>query len=158
LREYLTRYPALWRSAGNLAAQAVWAWIGLAAGPDLHLQECMRLHAEALRAQLAGPSPSAVANLLAESLTVTSLQLNYFPAMEARAIGSDEPPKLAAYRAKRLEQAQRQHLAAVAALTMLRKLLPGTSAATVPNGASRVAAPPGDGNHQNGDVHNRIAS
>src|SRR5690242_8801562 len=60
LRELLSEHPTLWQHYGDLAAQAEMAWANLAAGPDLHLRECLLQHAEALRQELGGPSPSAI--------------------------------------------------------------------------------------------------
>ena len=124
LRELLTHHPALWKHYGDLAAQAEAAWADLAAGTDLHLRECLLRRAEALREELAGPAPSPVERLLVERVVACWMQMAYFDALEAQSLGTEAKPRLAAYRAKRQEQAHRMYLTSLAALTTLRKLLP----------------------------------
>jgi hypothetical protein len=174
LRELLNEHPALWEHVGNLAEQAEHAWIFLAAEDNLHLRECLLKQVEAMRKEFIGESPSPVARLLAERVIITWLQSCYFDCIEAQALLKDESPKLAAYRAKRQAQAHRSHLSAIAAWTMLRKLLPvpvaaiTTAAAPKPSAANGAAAKR-NGRHSNGQVikgrppegafdpHNRIA-
>src|SRR2546423_15645570 len=76
LRELLAEYPALWEHYGDLAAHAEMAWTKLAAGPNLHLRECLLHQAEALRQERAGPSPSPVETLLAERVVPCWPQLH----------------------------------------------------------------------------------
>jgi hypothetical protein len=146
LGELLKNYPALWRHYGNLAAQAEGLWASLAAGQDLYLRESLLRQAEALRQELAGPGPSPVERLLVERAVACWLQLYYFDAAEAQALGGDAKPRLAALRATRQEQAQRQYLAALAALTTLRRLLPGATA-KMPRAQGHDAAPAGRNGH-----------
>lgn len=89
--------------------------------------------AEALREELAGPNPSPIVYLLVERVVATWLQANYFDAVSAQALNTDEKPRLAAYRAKRQEQAHRMYLTSLAALTTLRKLLPSPKDDTQPH-------------------------
>lgn len=133
LRELLTQHPALWVHYGNLAGQTEAAWVVLAAGQDLHLRECLLRRAASLREELAGPSPSPVEKLLVERVVATWLQLHYFDAIEAQALNTDEKPRLATSRAKRQEQAHRMYLTSLAALTTLRKLLPGPPVIALPS-------------------------
>src|SRR5262245_49910915 len=116
LRELLREFPVLAESYGNLAAQAEAGWAALAAGPDLYLRECVLQKAEALRGELGGPSPSPVERLLAERAVACWLQVYYFDALEAQAVGR-ESPRLAAFRARRQDQAHRSYLSALASLT-----------------------------------------
>jgi hypothetical protein len=125
LRELLTKYPILWQRYGDLAAQAEGAWVALAAGQNLYLRESLARQAAALRQELAGPSPSALEKLLVERVVACWLQLHYFDCIETRDLKADDRPRLAAFRAKRQEQAHRMYLTSLAALTTLRKLLPG---------------------------------
>jgi hypothetical protein len=158
LRELLAQYPALWRHYGDLAAQAEMAWVTRAAGPDLYLRECLLQQAAALRAELAGPTPSPIERLLVERAVACWLQLQYFSAAEAQVHG--ESPKLTMYRARRHEQAQRMYLTALAAMTTLRRLLAANAAMILPPGKTDSAA--GRNGHQrNGfaphDARNRIS-
>jgi hypothetical protein len=166
LRELLAEYPVLAEHYGNLAAQAEAGWAALAAGQDLYMRECLLAHAAALRAELAGPSPAPVERLLVARVVATWLQLNYFASIEPRAIEAGESPKLALYRARRQEQAHRAHLSALAALTMLRKLLPAPVEKALPTTAGDDCDGLGRGNVPvNGhaldlpsDFRNRIAT
>ena len=163
LRELLTEHPALWQHYGDLSKQAEAAWADSTAGPDLHLRECLLRRAEALREELGGPTPSPVERLLVERVVACWMQMAYFDALEAQALHDDERPRLAAYRAKRQEQAHRMYLTSLAALTTLRKLLPSPPMNVLP---SRMVDTPGDperNGHRNGHagelppgIHNRI--
>ena len=105
LRELLVEFPTLAARYGDLAAQA--------AGPDLYLRECLLAKAAALKAELGGPAPAPVERLLIERAVACWFQVNYFASIEARGAGSDESPRLALYRGKRQEQAQRAYLTAL---------------------------------------------
>ena len=133
LRELLTARPVLWRHHGDLAARAEAAWAGLAAGPDLLQRESLLRLTEALRQELGGTSPSPVEKLLVGRVVACWLQLNYLDCIEAQALNSDERPRLAGFRAKRQEQAHRMYLTSLAALTTLRRLLPGPTVIAVPS-------------------------
>ncbi len=130
LRELLAQYPAIWKQYGDIAAQAERSWVVLASGKDLQLRECLVLQAAALREELAGPDPSTVERLLVERIVICWLKVSYFDAMEAQATSEGESLKLALYRGKRQEQAQRMYLTSLAALTSLRKLLRGSTTQT----------------------------
>jgi hypothetical protein len=145
LRELLDTQPLLWRQYGDLAVQVEAAWVSHAAGDNLLLRECLFRRAAALRQELAGPDPRPVEWLLAGRVVACWLQVHYFDGLEAQALGKDEPPRLAAYRARRQAQAQRSYLAAIAMLTALRRLLPATAAPpAVPAAAAPETAPAGN--------------
>jgi hypothetical protein len=165
LRELLADHPALWQRYGDLAVLAEAAWADLAAGTDLHLRESLLRRAEALREELAGPTPSPVEKLLVERVVATWLQLHYFDVIEAQSLNNDEKPRLASFRAKRQEQAHRMYLTSLAALTTLRKLLPKATMKVLPSPSSKAdtTALPVQNGHGNGHVggvsagvHNRI--
>jgi hypothetical protein len=165
LRELLEDYPALWRHFGDLAAQAEVAWASLVAGQDLYLRESLLRQAEALRQELAGPGPSPVERLLVERVVACWMQMAYFDTVEAQSLGKDERPRLAALRAKRQEQAHRMYLTSLAALTTLRKLLPGAAAKVPPPAPDHdPASGERNGHHRNSQAvdlphvtHNRLA-
>jgi hypothetical protein len=146
LRELLAEHPAVWMRYGDLAAQAEMAWANLAAGPDFHLRECLLLRAEALRQELGGAAPSLVEKLLIERVVACWLQVHYFDATEAQSLNTDGKPRLAALRAKRQELAHRMYLTSLAALTTLRRLLPGATA-KMPPAQGHDAAPAGRNGH-----------
>jgi hypothetical protein len=175
LRDLLDAHPILWRRYGDLAAQAERLWVALAAGLDHYLRECLLRQAEAMRQELAGPDADPVERLLVERVVMAWFQLHYFDAIMAQAAAKDEPPRLATYRGKRQAQAQRAYLAALAALTTLRRLLPRHRRASPPAPAPADASDKGgDSARRNGhspqevgtgspptaaalDPHNRIA-
>jgi len=151
LRELLTEHPALWKRYGDLAAQAEAGWVTLASGPDLYLRECLLRQAAALRKELAGPSPSPVEKLLVERVVTCWMQMAYFDAIEAQSLGNDDAkPRLAVFRAKRQEKAHRMYLTSLAALTTLRKLLPGATTMVLPSSPDHDPA----GAERNGHHHN----
>jgi hypothetical protein len=152
LRELLPEHPALWQRSGDLAARAEAAWSNLISGQDLHLQEAVLRQATDLRAQLYGQSPSSpVTRLVVERAVIAWLQLHYFETAEADATAQGESPRVAAYRGKRQEQAQRMFLTALAAVTTLRKLLPSAPSPAASTAALGVPAHVADKNHENGD-------
>jgi hypothetical protein len=124
LRELLTAYPELWQHFGDLAAQAREAWITLAAGTDLYLQESLRRRMAELQQELAGTSSGPLVRLMVERVMVTWVQAAYSDGLEAQGIAKGEPLRTLTYRARRQAQANRQHLMAIAALATIRKLLP----------------------------------
>ena len=150
LRELLTEHPALWQHYGDLSKQAEAAWADLAAGTDLHLRECLLLRAEALREELAGPAPSPVERLLVGRVVACWTQMAYFDALQAQTLHDDEKPRLAAYRAKRQEQAHRMYLTSLAALTTLRKLLPAATMRVLPSSQDDTPTNPERNGHRNG--------
>ena len=157
------RAPSRRAGGGDLAAQAEAAWADLAAGTDLHLRECLLLRAEALREELAGPAPSPVERLLVGRVVACWTQMAYFDAIEAQSLGTEEKPRLAAFRAKRQEQAHRMYLTSLAALTTLRKLRPPCPMKVLPSSKVDTPTNPERNGHRNGHagelppgVHNRI--
>jgi hypothetical protein len=136
LRAALDGAPGLWQRAGDLAALAEAAWVGLIAGEDAVLREAVGRKAAALRAEVAGPGPTPLEGLLAARVAATWLQVNHAEAVLAHAKGL--PLRLAEYALKRAESAHRRHLAAVAALAAVRRLLPRTVRAE-----GRPGGPPG---------------
>ena len=110
---------------GDLAAQAEAAWVGLAAGEDLYLRESLFRQAAAMRGELATASASPIEKLLVERVVMTWLQLAYHDAINAQALQTTSSPGWPAT-AQAQEMAHRQHLSALAALTMRKLLLPAT--------------------------------
>jgi hypothetical protein len=164
LRELLEDHPALWGHYGDLSAQAEAAWANLAAGQDLYLRESLLRQGEALRHELAGPHPTPAERLLAARVVACWVQMAYHDAVAAQSLGSDDKPRLMAFRAQRQEQAQRQYLAALAAFMTLRKLLPGTTPKVRPAEAHDPAHAERNGHARNGHaadlppgIQNRLA-
>ncbi len=124
LRELLDRHPRIWERYGDLAAQVERSWVGLAAGDDLYLKESAARYAAKLRSELTRPAASPVEKLLVERAVATWLQLNYFSGVEVNAVAGDASPKMLQLRARRHDQAQRQHERALGALVTYQKVFP----------------------------------
>ena len=122
LRAFLDDSPEVWRQAGDLAAHAQRAWVELAAGPDVLAREALGRALAALKAELAGPAPSPLERLLVERIAATWLQVHYADAAAAQA--RDVSVRQAQLAVERQDRAHRRHLAAVAALATIRRLLP----------------------------------
>ena len=77
LRRLLDANPRAWQAWGDVAALAEAAGIDLAAGPNLVLKESLARKLAALKAELAGPAPSALERLLIERAVVCWMQAAY---------------------------------------------------------------------------------
>jgi hypothetical protein len=126
LREAFDDSPEAWDVYGDLASHARELWISLIAGPDLGLAEALRRRAEALLAEVAGPEPSPLELLLAGRVAASALQVWHAEAAGCPA-GSSEARER--FLRRRLDAAQRRHLAAISALASVRKLLQRPDAA-----------------------------
>ena len=71
LWKLLDANPQAWQSWGDLAMQAETAWVTLVAGPNLVLKESLTRKLVALRAELAGPTPSPLVRLLVDRIVIT---------------------------------------------------------------------------------------
>jgi hypothetical protein len=136
----MEQYPEIWKSYGDLATHARDAWIDLIAGVDLALKESLGRQVEAMRAELAGPDPSPLENLLIGRIIVSALQSDFADAAVAQA--GNVSIKQADFARKRQDSASRRLLMAIATLASVRRLLsssveaPGTSPVTGKAGRS----------------------
>jgi hypothetical protein len=121
LRRALDGAPDLWRGYGDLAAHAEASLAMLAAGPNLLLAESLKRRLAELKAELGGESPSPLEKLLAERITATWLQVNYFDGLVAQAGGAGEARLRALQRQQ--DAAHRRHLAGVRQMAVVRRLL-----------------------------------
>ena len=139
LREVLDRHPEVWRHFGDLAAHAERAWVELIGGQDDGLKESLARKVADLKAELAGPTPSPLEQLLAERVTATWLQVHYADAAVAQAGGLSL--RQADFAARRQDQAHKRYLTAIGALVTVRRLLPA-AVATPAAGAAPVGGLP----------------
>jgi hypothetical protein len=121
LRHLLDHSPELWDQYGNLALHAECALVKLAAGPNVLLAESLVRKLTALKAEVAGPTPSPLERLLAERIAACWLQVAYFDAVLAQAKGVDLAK--ADHLRRQQESANRRYLAAVRQLATVRKFL-----------------------------------
>ncbi len=121
LRKVLAEHPELWTHFGDLAVQVREKWLGLIAGKDLYLAECLRLHLDRMRADLAGPNPRPLEQLLINHILGANVRTLYFEALDTQA-PQGENVRLAEFRMRRQDQAHRQFLSAVKMLATVRQL------------------------------------
>lgn len=122
LRRKLKSHPEIWMKLGNLAAHAQHSWIELCSGNDHAMAESLRLRLAAMRAELAGASPSPLERLLAERVVACWLQLHQADAAAAQC--QTVSVKQGEFLLKRQHSASRRYLQAIAALATVQKLLP----------------------------------
>ena len=125
LRRALDEHPELWQHFGNLALQSQESWLRLIAGKDLYLAESLRRHLDAMRSELAGPSPSPLDKLLVDRVLACNVQVLYFDAIETTD-STAENMRVARYRMDRRDQAHKQFLSAVKMLATVRNLVART--------------------------------
>jgi hypothetical protein len=124
LREILRETPELARKFVDPALQTERSMIETYAGEDGRVvRETMPHTLEALRAKLAGESPSPLEQLLGERIAATWLQLHYFETLYIQNI--DKLTILQSeFHQKRIDRAHRRHLSAIKTLAQIRKMGP----------------------------------
>jgi hypothetical protein len=122
LRRALAADAAIWSRYADLGWQARRTWIALISGSDLALREALELKAAALLEELAGPGAPPLERLLAERVVATWLEVNHADAMAANSAGASI--RQADFATRRQGSASRRHLAAIAALAAVRRLMP----------------------------------
>jgi hypothetical protein len=122
LRQFLDLNPSIWQRAGDLAAAAESAWVGLVAGPDRLVAESVRRRLAQLKADLKGARATPPEALLAEQAALAWLAARHAEIGAAAAAGG--PPQQAAFRLRRAESAQKRLVGALKALATLRALAP----------------------------------
>jgi hypothetical protein len=120
LRRFLDAHPEVWQVCGDLGKHAERAWLGLISGEVLGT-ESIRRHVEQLRADLAGPRPTAMEQLLVNQAVTCYLAVQHAEIAAARP-GSSSVQQLGVM--KRCESAQRRYLGALRALAYTRAALP----------------------------------
>ncbi len=114
LRDLLDAHPEIWQACGDLAAHAQKAWIDLAVGDDLVARESLERHVAALKAELAGPAPSATERLLIGRIAACWLQVHYADAAAAHT--HDVSLKQAKFVLQRQDRAHRRYVQAIGTL------------------------------------------
>jgi hypothetical protein len=136
LRALLDGRPDVWRHAGDLGRHAEAAWVDLVCGADLFLKESIHRRLAELKAGLFGAStPTALEELLVQRVVVCWVEAHHADISLAQA--KDSSLKQSAALTQLQDRAQHRLLAAVAALTSARRLLPrATAGAGVNPGAA----------------------
>jgi hypothetical protein len=122
LRAALDQLPQLWSHYGDLSRIAAEAWVDRAAGANLLLREALDRKLAALRAELAGPSPSALEQVLADQMALAWLQTCHVNATVAQA-RMGEPYAERKLALQRQESSLRRLVTATKQLALVRKLL-----------------------------------
>jgi hypothetical protein len=105
---------------GDLARHAQVTLISKLCGKNLASQEALIGKLELLRAELAGPNPTPLEQLLVERIAACWLHLYHLE--QTYADSELESLKVGAYYQHCLDRAQRRYLSAIKALAMVRKL------------------------------------
>jgi hypothetical protein len=119
LRQALAAHGGLVESAGNLARQVQATLVGNAAGKNLLFRESLMAKVDRLRADLAGPDPTPLENLLADRIALCWLSLHDAEARFAQA--EDLTFKQAEFWQHRIDCAHRRYLSAIKTLATIRK-------------------------------------
>jgi hypothetical protein len=105
---------------GNLANLAQSALARRISGKDVAIREAVMHKVDALRAELAGPAPTALERLLAERIAACWLHLHHLELV----YGGKESMslELGAYYQRSLSAAQKRYLSAIKTLATVRRL------------------------------------
>jgi len=139
LRHFLDENEQVWRRTGDLGLQAEASLVSLAAGGNLVLAESIGRKVRALKEELAGPAPSLLERLLVDRVALTWLQASYFDALGAQA-GEVSTAQAGELR-RRQDAAANRFLAAVRALTLLRRHLRPAGGRHEKGGSGKVPLP-----------------
>jgi hypothetical protein len=112
---------------GEIGAAAEVAWLDLAAGSEDGAKAALERRLAALKAELSGPTPTALERLLVERVALAWLVAGYSAAAVAGAPGRGLSPARLAQFERRHERAHRAFLAATKTLATVRKLAPRTA-------------------------------
>jgi len=127
IRELLDRTPALWENAISLADQVERRWLQVLSGTDLVAQEVLGHQIALMKAQLAGPVPTPIEQLMVDRIIVCWLQVQQAELRAAERLGKSGWV-LSNMEENRLDKVNRRFLTAVKSLAQVRKLLrPGAA-------------------------------
>jgi hypothetical protein len=130
LQALLQEHPELWARYGDVAAQALAAWVVLAAGDDLLLLESLRRRLDALQEELLAEGSSPLEKLLVGRLVACHLQVEHADALAAQSRTAGPAARRALL--QRQESGQRRLLAAARTLALCRRLLQPAARPCVP--------------------------
>lgn len=133
LQWILDRHPEIWHQLGDLAGHAEQTWLKLYAGKDLAIKASAARKLAALRTDLLGVFPTPLERLLVDRIVVSWLRVAHLTL--AAGLPNEMPPGQRDMIERRLERAEKQHVAAIRSLAVLRKLEAGTA----PRGNSAAA-------------------
>lgn len=121
----LDRHPEIWHQLGDLAGHAEQTWLKLYAGKDLAIKASATRKLAALRTDLLGVFPTPLERLLVDRIVVSWLRVAHLTL--AAGLPNAMPSGQREMIERRLERAEKQHVAAIRSLAVLRKLEAGTA-------------------------------
>jgi hypothetical protein len=136
LRQVLDEHPELWSSIGDLGKQAELALVEAAVGNGTFAKTAVQRKLDTLRDELLGESSSPIERLLVDRVTVTWLALAIAEGVYNRSLADGLDAFEEDWHQKRVERAQKRHLAAVKTLAQVRKL--GTPVVQVNIGEKQI--------------------
>jgi len=137
LREILDEAPDITRQLGDLEQTTRSAMLERTAGKHLARREAQSRFLEDLKAQIAGPSPTVLEQLLASQIVLCWQHLRYAETIFAQARDYTLTQE-DAYQ-KQIDRAQRRYLDAIKALAHVRKLnLPAVQLNIAEKGAKQI--------------------
>ena len=122
MREAFEERPSIWNGYADLASTAENSLIKMAATNPL-IEESLRYQLKTLRKELSGPEPTPLEELLVRRIAVCWLQLHYLEILWAQNLEPSGFGRWADYCQRWIDRAQRRYLAAIKALTQVRRLL-----------------------------------
>jgi hypothetical protein len=121
----LDRHPEIWHQLGDLAGHAERTWLSLYAGKDFAIRASAERKVAALRTDLLGVFPSALERLLVDRIIASWLRVAHLTL--AAGLSNAMPAGQRDMIERRLERAEKQHVAAIRSLAVLRRLETSTS-------------------------------
>lgn len=121
LRQVLDQHPELWNSIGDLGKQAELALVEAAVGNSTFAKTAVLRKLDNLRAELLADSTSPIERLLADRVAVTWLALAIAEGVYYRSLADGLDQHEDEWQQKRVERAQRRHVAAVKSLAQVRR-------------------------------------
>jgi hypothetical protein len=133
INQILDETPAIWRHLGDVGNLAEQSWIGLLAEKNPAVAGSIARTLTDMRSELGGENPTAIEKVLVNQIVICWLQMKTleFGAANVEKNGGGKTNRAHV----RLDLASKRHLAALKALTDLRRLAPQAS---VPPGRPRI--------------------
>lgn len=122
LRQILDEHPSIWNDIGDLGKQAELALVDAAVGNGSFAKTAVMKKLDDLRSQLLADAASPIERLLGDRVAVTWLALAIAEGMYYRSLTDGLDQHADEWHQKRIERAQRRHLAAVKTLAQVQKL------------------------------------
>lgn len=153
LRDVLDHFPDVWMTYGDLTKQVVKKYIDLVSQDDRLIAESIRRQLAYLKSQHAGNSPTPIEQAVIDQILVSWLAVRHAE-MQVAEPGSGP---LASARQRRVESANKVHLAAIRELVQVRKMLGlSNKPKSKEVGPTRPATAPGAEQSTDGAVDERV--